>query len=145
MDIRIIINPSYEWSKEAQESGISHRELEVFSLLIQGKDNKEVADILGIQYQSIKNHVCIFLKKLKAKNNQQAVALSVLHNLISIEYGVNKDINVKIDSHTMAKDMSELIEEDKTHKKRQYKHLEKDLAKHNIDLEQLKEKDTNEQ
>ena len=57
MVIKVEINPSYEWDEDAKEFGISHKELEVMALLAQGYSNEEIADILPIQYQSVKNHM----------------------------------------------------------------------------------------
>lgn len=82
---KIIINPSYEWDEDAKKLNISHRELEVFALIIDGHDNKEVAQILGIQYQSVKNHIFSLYKKLKAKNMAQATKLLLLGNFIKTE------------------------------------------------------------
>ena len=82
---KVTINPSYEWDEEAKKLKISHRELEVFALLMDGHDNKEVAQILGIQYQSVKNHISSLYKKLKAKNMAQATKLLLLANFIKTE------------------------------------------------------------
>jgi DNA-binding CsgD family transcriptional regulator len=87
---KVIINPSYEWDEEAKKLNISHRELEVFALLMDGHDNKEIAQILGIQYQSVKNHIFSLYKKLNAKNAAQATKLLLFGNLIKTEwYGVD--------------------------------------------------------
>lgn len=82
---KVTINPSYEWDEEAKKLNISHRELEVFALLMDGHDNKEVAQILGIQYQSVKNHIFSLYKKLKAKNMAQATKLLLFGNFIKTE------------------------------------------------------------
>jgi DNA-binding CsgD family transcriptional regulator len=87
---KVTINPSYEWDEEAKKLNISHRELEVFALLMDGHDNKEVAQILGIQYQSVKNHIFSLYKKLKAKNMAQATKLLLFGNFIKTEvHGVD--------------------------------------------------------
>jgi DNA-binding CsgD family transcriptional regulator len=82
---KVTINPSYEWDEEAKKLNISHRELEVFALLMDGHDNREIAQILGIQYQSVKNHIFSLYKKLKAKNMAQAAKLLILGNFIKTE------------------------------------------------------------
>ena len=53
MDVRykVDINPSYEWDKDTENLGISHRELEVLALVVEGYKNKEIAQILKIQRQ----------------------------------------------------------------------------------------------
>ena len=87
----VTINPSYEWEEDAKALNISHRELEVFALLMDGHENKEIAQILGIQYQSVKNHVSSLYKKLKAKNMAQAMKLLLFGNLIKVEFvGLNR-------------------------------------------------------
>ncbi len=79
------INPSYEWDEDAKALNVSHRELEVFALLMDGHENKEIAQILGIQYQSVKNHISSLYKKLKAKNMAQAMKLLLFGNFIKVE------------------------------------------------------------
>jgi len=82
---KVSINPSYEWSEDAKGLNVSHRELEVFALLVDGHDNREIAEILGIQYQSVKNHVFNLYKKLEAKNMAQAMKLLLFGNFIKIQ------------------------------------------------------------
>ena len=41
------------WAEGAESLGISHRELEVFALVAEGYNNKEVAEILHIKHQSV--------------------------------------------------------------------------------------------
>jgi DNA-binding CsgD family transcriptional regulator len=82
---KVSINPSYEWDGDVKSLNVSHRELEVFALLVDGHDNKEIAQILGIQYQSVKNHISSLYKKLKAKNMAQAMKLLLFGNFIKVE------------------------------------------------------------
>jgi DNA-binding CsgD family transcriptional regulator len=82
---KISINPSFEWDEDVKALNISNRELEVFALLMDGHDNKEIAQILGIQYQSVKNHLSSLYKKLKAKNMAQAMKLLLFGNFIKVE------------------------------------------------------------
>lgn len=86
MDARykVDINPSYEWAKEAEDLGISHRELEVLALVIEGYKNKEIAGILKIQHQSVKNHLQHIYKKLNVKNSTQAYIIALNLNLIKM-------------------------------------------------------------
>jgi DNA-binding CsgD family transcriptional regulator len=82
---KVIINPSYEWDEDVKPLNVSHRELEVFALLMDGHDNKEIAQILGLQYQSVKNHIFSLYKKLKAKNMAQAMKMLLFGNFIKVE------------------------------------------------------------
>ena len=79
---KVDINPSYEWAKEAEGLGVSHRELEVLALVVEGYKNKEIGKILKIQHQSVKNHLQNLFKKLDAKNNTQAYILAINLNMI---------------------------------------------------------------
>jgi DNA-binding CsgD family transcriptional regulator len=79
---KIDINPSYEWAEEAQALNISHRELEVFALVTEGYSNKEIAQILKIKHQSVKNHMHNFTSKLGVKNNAQALIIALNLKLI---------------------------------------------------------------
>jgi len=82
--IKKVINPGYKWREDAEKLGVSHRELEVFTLLAEGHKNKEIAQILGIQYQSVKNYLYSLSKKLKAKNMIQATVILLFSNMIKI-------------------------------------------------------------
>ena len=81
---KVDINPSYEWAKEAESLGISHRELEVLALVVEGYKNKEIAQILKIQHQSVKNHLQHLFKKLDVKNSTQAYIIALNLNLIKM-------------------------------------------------------------
>ena len=84
MDIiyKIEIKPSYQWDEHALELGVSHRELEVLSVVAEGFSNKEAAQILHIKYQSVKNHMHSLLKKLEAKSSLEALVLAINYNMI---------------------------------------------------------------
>ena len=79
---KVDINPSYEWAPETENLGVSHRELEVLALVIEGYKNKEIAGILKIQHQSVKNHLQNLFKKLGVKNNTQAYIIALNLNMI---------------------------------------------------------------
>ena len=72
---KVDINPSYEWSEKAKELGISHRELEVLALVAEGYKNKEIARILKIQHQSVKNHLQHLSKSLMLKTARKLILL----------------------------------------------------------------------
>jgi DNA-binding CsgD family transcriptional regulator len=90
MDVqyKVDINPSYEWSERAKELGISHRELEVLALVVEGYKNKDIAQILKIQHQSVKNHLQHLFKKLDVKNSTQAYIIALNMNLIRMRGAV---------------------------------------------------------
>ena len=98
MDIqhKVEIVPSYEWSDKAREAGVSHRELEVLALVGEGYKNKEIAQILKIQHQSVKNHLQHLFKKLDVKNSTQAYIIALNLKLIKIRGAVvgREDVSV---------------------------------------------------
>ena len=79
---KVDINPSYEWAPEAESLNVSHRELEVLALVVEGYKNKEIAKILKIEHQSVKNHLQHLFKKLNVKNNTQAYIIALNLNMI---------------------------------------------------------------
>jgi len=81
---KVDINPSYEWSEDAQKLGISHRELEVLALVSEGYTNKEVAHILDIKHQSVKNHMYHLQNKLDVRNATGALIIALQMNLIRL-------------------------------------------------------------
>jgi DNA-binding CsgD family transcriptional regulator len=95
MDIDLRINPSYKWEDKMRKAGISNRELEVVSLAAQGFDNQEIAGILGIKYQSVKNRMYNLMKKLGARTSIQAMAIMIANNLIKVENPEATNLNKK--------------------------------------------------
>lgn len=55
------------------EIGLSHRQLEVLALLMQGKSNKVICRTLQLAEPTVKNHVTAILKALKVTNRTEAV------------------------------------------------------------------------
>ena len=141
MDIRykVEINPSYEWAKDAESLGISHRELEVFALVAEGFTNKEVAEILHIKPQSVKNHMHHFYKKLDVKNSALAVIVALDKNLIKMR-GIYGDVSVEVTGEGLVEGFRRLINgQDWMHgvnekKKRKIKVW---LLSHGIDIDKI--------
>jgi DNA-binding CsgD family transcriptional regulator len=109
---KVDIIPSYEWEKEAEALNISHRELEVFALVTEGYNNKEIAKILKIEYQSVKNHLHHLHQKLEVKNSTQALIIALKLNLIKVrgKLGDYKDIPpVDITAEGLIKSLRNLI------------------------------------
>jgi transcriptional regulator EpsA len=61
---------------------ISAREIEVMRWVGSGKTNPEIADILGVSVNTIKNHVHNAISKLGVENRSQAAAKTKLMNLL---------------------------------------------------------------
>ena len=64
---------------------LTQREIQILSYIANGNTNKEVASILGISDQTIKNHVSAILRKLNANDRAHAVAMAMQHHWISID------------------------------------------------------------
>jgi len=61
---------------------ISSREIEVMLWVGSGKTNPEIADILGVSVNTIKNHVHNAISKLGVENRSQAAAKTKQMNLL---------------------------------------------------------------
>lgn len=57
----------------AAELGLTERQLEVLSLMMEGKSNKAICRVLDLAEPTVKNHVTAILKALKATNRTEAV------------------------------------------------------------------------
>ena len=56
---------------------LSAREMEVLSLIVEGKSNKEIALALGISPQTVKNHVTSIFRKLGVDDRTQAALFAL--------------------------------------------------------------------
>ncbi|MCB0164894.1 MAG: response regulator transcription factor [Anaerolineae bacterium] len=61
---------------------LSSRELEVLRLMARGEQNKEIADVLDISENTVKNHVRSILEKLTVRNRIQAAVYAVREGII---------------------------------------------------------------
>ena len=64
---------------------LSEREKEVLSLVIEGKTNPEIADILFISIHTVKAHMCSIIEKLKANGRTNAAVLAIKYGIVDIE------------------------------------------------------------
>ena len=64
---------------------LTSRETQVLSYIANGNSNKQIARILHISEQTIKNHVSAILRKLNANDRAHAVVLAIRRGWISIE------------------------------------------------------------
>ena len=64
---------------------LSPREMEILELICQGASNKDIAQRLGISYQTVKNHVTAILQKLGANDRTQAVLFALKRGWFSLE------------------------------------------------------------
>jgi NarL family two-component system response regulator LiaR len=61
---------------------LTDREREVLALMIEGWNNREIAERLVISSSTVKNHVSSILSKLDTTSRTQAVALAVEHKIL---------------------------------------------------------------
>jgi two-component system, NarL family, response regulator LiaR len=69
---------------EGAPEQLTPRELEVLTLMGQGRSNAEIADALVITPRTVKVHVQNILGKLSAANRTEAVSIAVRQQLISL-------------------------------------------------------------
>lgn len=56
---------------------LSPREMEILQFVTEGKSNKEIAQVLGISHQTVKNHMTSILKKLDVRDRTQAAVYAL--------------------------------------------------------------------
>jgi DNA-binding NarL/FixJ family response regulator len=63
---------------------LTQREKQILNYVADGNTNKQIARILNISEQTIKNHVSAILRKLNANDRAHAVVLAIRHGWINI-------------------------------------------------------------
>jgi len=66
-------------------SPLTPREIEILDCVAQGNSNKEIARILKISDQTVKNHITSILRKLAVNDRTQAVIYALRHGWIRLE------------------------------------------------------------
>jgi DNA-binding NarL/FixJ family response regulator len=66
----------------ATETDLTSRELEVLALLVEGKENMEIAQALSISLETVKHHISRILAKLKVPNRTLAAVEAVWRGLV---------------------------------------------------------------
>lgn len=92
MAIRLVFNPKSDWTGKVKSEPITYREMHILSLSAQGYSNKEIAEFLGLAYQTVKNNFYRLMRKLGAKTNAQALLVAMQSDMISIEY-ISDDVD----------------------------------------------------
>jgi DNA-binding NarL/FixJ family response regulator len=64
---------------------LSGREMEVLACVTQGMSNKEIAGMLGISHQTVKNHVTAILRKLGVEDRTQAAVYALRHGWVRLQ------------------------------------------------------------
>ncbi len=74
-------------SVDSSNAPITGRETEILSYVAQGYGNKQIAQVLKISEQTIKNHMTSILRKLDASDRTQAVVMAMQSGWISTSSG----------------------------------------------------------
>ena len=69
--------PGYGRRYASAGSPLTKREWEILTMIFRGHTNKEIAVLLGIQTQTVKNHTSNLLSKLHAKNRTHAAMIAI--------------------------------------------------------------------
>ena len=73
-----------ELADHAAEDDLSPREIEVLRLIATGNGNKEIAAILSITEETVKNHVTHILAKLGANDRTHAATIGITRGIIEL-------------------------------------------------------------
>ena len=71
-------------------ASLTKRETEILNHIANGNSNKQIAGLLEISEQTIKNHISSILRKLNANDRAHAVVLAIKHGWISVEENTAK-------------------------------------------------------
>ena len=85
MAIRLVFNPKSGWAGEMRSKPITYREMHILNMCAHGYSNREIAEALGIAYQTVKNNFHRLMKKLGAESSAHALLRAIESGLISIE------------------------------------------------------------
>jgi DNA-binding NarL/FixJ family response regulator len=75
---------AHRLSERLSQSDITPRELEILTLITGGNANKEIAAILGIAEDTVKQHVSRILQKLRVNDRAQATAEAIRLGLVTV-------------------------------------------------------------
>ncbi|MEW5939544.1 MAG: response regulator transcription factor [Chloroflexota bacterium] len=64
---------------------LSDREMEVLECVVRGMSNKEIATMLGISHQTVKNHVTSILRKFGVEDRTQAVVYALKRGWVTLK------------------------------------------------------------
>jgi DNA-binding NarL/FixJ family response regulator len=64
---------------------LSEREMEVLACVVRGLSNKEIASMLGISHQTVKNHVTAILRKFGVEDRTQAVVYALKRGWVTLK------------------------------------------------------------
>ncbi len=71
---------------------LSEREMEVLECVVEGLSNKEIAGLLGISHQTVKNHVTSILRKFGVEDRTQAVVYALRHGWVPLKNAGDRSV-----------------------------------------------------
>ena len=77
--MRMYVNPGDPYDP------LSEREMEVLTYVTRGMSNKEIAGLMGISHQTVKNHVTSILRKLSVEDRTQAAIFALRHGWVRLD------------------------------------------------------------
>lgn len=72
-------------SKSAYNTDLTEREHSVLTLIVDGKSNQEIADLLHITIHTAKAHVCNIIQKLAVDDRTQAAVKALREGLVDLD------------------------------------------------------------
>jgi DNA-binding NarL/FixJ family response regulator len=70
---------------------LSDREMDVLQYMLRGMSNKEIAAVLGISHQTVKNHVTSILRKFNVEDRTQAVVYALRRGWVKLEHDQSQE------------------------------------------------------
>lgn len=81
--ITSLMQEKYEIKKEVEQYDLSEREIEILSLVTQGKSNTQIGDELALSPFTIKNYISRIIEKLHVKTRTEATAKAFRFGIVS--------------------------------------------------------------
>jgi two-component system, NarL family, response regulator LiaR len=63
---------------------LTGREMEVLNLVVQGKSNQQIAEVMVISVATVKAHISSILSKLQVSSRSEAIAFAIKHKIVSL-------------------------------------------------------------
>ncbi len=63
------------------EAGLTERQADVLGLMVKGRSNREIAELLGLSEGTVKIHITAIFKALGVSSRTQALVAVTKHNI----------------------------------------------------------------
>jgi NarL family two-component system response regulator LiaR len=81
--IQALLQDDADTTEPVPDYGLTNREMEVMVLLVEGLNNRQIAERLFVSRATAKAHVSHILKKLDVSNRAEAITLALRHKLVA--------------------------------------------------------------